>query len=68
MQQKDDIFFKKSSDQYIQSLANLGQRIGIKGDSPKSGSFTFNDIYKYMFGQSDKISDDFIGYINMTIP
>ena len=63
MQQKDDIFFKKSSDQYIQSLANLGQRIGIKGDSPKSGSFTFNDIYKYMFGQSDKISDDFIGYI-----
>ena len=63
MQQKDDSFFSKSSEQYIQSLANLGQRIGIKGDSPKYGSFTFNDIYKYIFGESENLSDEFIGFI-----
>lgn len=63
IQQKDDLIFSKSSEQYIQSLANLGQRIGIKGDSPKYGSFTFNDIYKYIFGESTDLSNEFIGYI-----
>jgi hypothetical protein len=41
----------KADEQYlIQALANLGQRLGVKGDSVTSGSFSFLDIftdYKY---------------------
>lgn len=29
----------------VQSLANLGQRIGVKGDSIKTGSFSFIDLF-----------------------
>lgn len=45
----------------IQALANLGQRIGLKGDSLTLNSFTFNDIYNsYNSDDSNKIG--FIKY------
>lgn len=42
----------------IQALANLGQRVGIKGDSIAYKSFTFNDILNEVYP-----SDKYIGFI-----
>lgn len=38
--------FESDFETYLtQSLANLGQRLGVKGDSVKSGSFSFRDLF-----------------------
>lgn len=38
--------FESDFETYLtQSLANLGQRLGVKGDSIKSGSFSFIDLF-----------------------
>ena len=42
LQNPKDITFDKYSEQYVlEALANLGQRIGIKGDGISYRSFTF---------------------------
>ena len=65
MQNPQDIIFDKNSEyskEYlIQALANLGQRIGIKGDGISYKSFNFNDILL-----DDKLYS-FIGYNNDTL-
>ena len=61
MQNPNDIAWDQYSEEYIiQALANLGQRIGIKGDSIAYKSFTFNDILstKEIFSSSE-----YVGYI-----
>lgn len=64
MQNPEDIIFDKNSEyskEYlIQTLANLGQRIGIKGDSVAYKSFTFNDI---LMNSETYSAKDKIGYI-----
>ena len=63
MQNPQDIIWDKESEysreHLIQALANLGQRIGIKGDGISYKSFTFNDILK--------IRDSFLGKFSTTI-
>ena len=61
MQNPNDIAWDKYSEEYIiQALANLGQRMGIKGDGIAYKSFTFNDILN-----SDDVYDskDYVGYV-----
>ena len=61
MQNEKDLAWDKYSEEYvIQALANLGQRVGIKGDGIAYKSFTFNDILTYHQSFS---SDEYIGYI-----
>lgn len=64
MQNPEDIIFDKESgyskEYLIQALANLGQRIGIKGDGIAYKSFTFNDISS-LYGNYS--SNEKIGYI-----
>lgn len=58
-------YLNSLTDNYlIQALANLGQRIGIKGDSVKYGGFTFLDIFddKYIDDISNKIG--VLKYVN----
>ena len=60
-QLQNPIEFDKYQEEYlIQALANLGQRIGIKGDGLAYKYFTFNDLL------GDNISynkNEYIGYI-----
>ena len=62
MQNPEDIIFDKdgsySKEFLIQALANLGQRIGIKGDGIAYKSFNFNDILLDSYS-----SDENVGYI-----
>ena len=64
MQNPQDIIFDKNSEyskEYlIQALANLGQRIGIKGDGISYKSFNFNDI---LLDEKLYSTDQYIGYI-----
>ena len=61
IQNPKDMSFDKYSEQYIlESLANLGQRIGIKGDGISYKSFTFNEIINDYYNYSN---DTEIGYI-----
>ena len=64
MQNPEDIVFDKDSsyskEYLIQALANLGQRIGIKGDGISYKSFTFNDI---LIESNNYSSNDYVGYI-----
>ena len=63
MQNPEDIIFDKDSsyskEHLIQALANLGQRIGIKGDGIAYKSFSFNDILL----NDNYSSNDYIGFI-----
>ena len=54
-----------SNEYMIQSLANLGQRLGIKGDSIKYNNFTFSDIYNNI-DVSKYDSDSYNGVILYT--
>ena len=47
-----------SKEHIIQALANLGQRMGIKGDSIAYKSFTFNDILSDVYS-----ANEYIGFI-----
>ena len=59
MQNPNDIQYDRYSEEYlIQALANLGQRIGIKGDGIAYKSFNFNDILSYTYDP-----DKYVGYI-----
>lgn len=61
MQNEKDLAWDKYSEEYvIQALANLGQRVGIKGDGISYKSFTFNDI---LTSHQFFSSDEYIGYI-----
>lgn len=51
-----------SNEYLVQSLANLGQRLGIKGDSIQYNSFTFTDIYNNI-DVSGYDPDKYIGVI-----
>ena len=51
-----------SKDYLIQALANLGQRIGLKGDSTTLNNFTFNDIYDTNYS-----ADEYIGFIKYSV-
>ena len=44
-----------SREHLIQALANLGQRVGIKGDGIAYKSFTFNDILDNTYSSSNYI-------------
>lgn len=50
-----------SNDYLIQALANLGQRIGLKGDSTTISNFSFRDLYSK---NSIYDSEKYIGFIN----
>ena len=52
----------RSNDYYIQALANLGQRTGIKGDSIKYTHFLFKDALT----NKDVDASKYIGYIKKT--
>ena len=62
MQNPQDIIWDKESEysreHLIQALANLGQRIGIKGDGISYKSFTFNDILDKTYSASK-----YVGFI-----
>ena len=62
MQNPQDIIWDKESEysreHLIQALANLGQRIGIKGDGISYKSFTFNDILDKTYSASQ-----YVGFI-----
>ena len=61
LQNPKDITFDKYSEQYVlEALANLGQRIGIKGDGISYRSFTFSEIIGEHYNYS---ADSEIGYI-----
>ena len=64
MQNPHDIIFDQNSEystEYlVQALANLGQRIGIKGDGIAYKSFNFNDI---LLDSDTYPADKYIGYI-----
>lgn len=61
MQNEKDLAWDKYSEEYIiQALANLGQRVGIKGDGIAYKSFTFNDI---LTSHQSFSSENYIGYI-----
>lgn len=64
MQNEADIIFDEQSgfsrEHIIQALANLGQRIGIKGDSLSYKYFTFNDI---LTSSATYDPDKYIGFI-----
>lgn len=61
MQNPDDIQYDKYTEEYlIQALANLGQRIGIKGDSIAYKSFNFNDI---LLASTTYDAAKYVGYI-----
>ena len=61
LQNPKDIEFDKYSEEYIiQALANLGQRIGIKGDGISYKHFTFSEICDEQIPYS---LNDHIGYI-----
>ena len=61
MQNEKDLAWDRYSEEYvIQALANLGQRIGIKGDGISYKSFTFNDI---LTSHESFSSTDYIGYV-----
>ena len=61
IQNPDDLeFIKQASNEYIlQSLANLGQRIGLTGDGVKISDFTFSDIVN----GTNYNAHDYIGHI-----
>ena len=46
LQSNHNIFEQDAKEQYIQALANAGQRIGVKGDSITLDQFNFLDILK----------------------
>lgn len=46
LQSNHNIFEQDAKEQYIQALANAGQRIGVKGDSITLDQFNFMDILK----------------------
>ena len=46
LQSNHNIFEQDAKEQYIQALANAGQRIGVKGDSITLDQFNFIDILK----------------------
>lgn len=46
LQYNHDVFEQNEKEQYIQALANAGQRIGVKGDSITLDQFSFLDILK----------------------
>ena len=62
MQNPQDIIWDKESEysreHLIQALANLGQRIGVKGDGISYKSFTFNDILDKTYSASQ-----YVGFI-----
>lgn len=62
MQNPQDIIWDKESEysreHLVQALANLGQRIGIKGDGISYKSFTFNDILDKTYSASQ-----YVGFI-----
>ena len=61
MQNPADVSFDKYSEEYIlQALANLGQRIGIKGDGISYKSFTFSEIVNEYTSYS---TNKHVGYI-----
>jgi len=65
MQSNSDIdsnFINQLGKEYIlQALANLGQRIGIKGDGLKYGSFSFIELLNNE--EETYSSEDYIGYL-----
>ena len=64
MQNEHDFAWDQYSEEYIiQALANLGQRIGIKGDSIAYRSFTFNDILTSDISYSPNTHIGYIEYI-----
>jgi len=57
-----DIFNKAQKEYILQALANLGQRMGIKGDGLAYRSFSFLDLIN---SSEDEYSlNDYIGYID----
>ena len=65
MQSNSDIdanFINQLGKEYIlQALANLGQRIGIKGDGLKYGSFSFIELLNNE--EETYSAEDYIGYL-----
>ena len=60
LQNPADIQYDKYSEEYlIQALANLGQRIGIKGDGISYKYFTFNDL----INDNSYTDDQYVGYL-----
>ena len=60
LQNPIDVPDKYAEDYYIQALANLGQRIGIKGDGITYKSFSFLDSFTNIPSYS---YDTYIGYL-----
>ena len=60
LQNPIDIPDSRGEEYYIQALANLGQRIGIKGDGIAYKSFSFLDSISYA---SEYSIDEYIGYL-----
>lgn len=53
-----------AKDEYIiQAVANLGQRLGIKGDSIKTSSFTFRSLFQQALNEEHYSTSKYIGLI-----
>lgn len=63
IQSKLDLLNSSYTDEYIlQSLANLGQRLSVKGDSISTNSFLFSDLF---YSGNTYGFDDYIGEIDL---
>ena len=61
LQSNHNIFEQDAKEQYIQALANAGQRIGVKGDSITLDQFNFMDILKEKSNYSTLDPEAYLG-------
>lgn len=71
LQYNHDVFEQDEKEQYIQALANAGQRIGVKGDSITLDKLSFLDILKENANFADidieNAKKDYIGKLNYSL-